>query len=368
MNSFDVAAQASATLNTTEVVSKNYADIGDTLTYTLSISNSGTADAINLIVTDLVPQGANFIANTVKINGNTQLGVDPALGINVGTIPISGSSTIVFNATVVTLPWSGNLTNYAQLDYQYVDPTTTPNTVTATLDSSSVVTTINTVLPGLTKTVDQTVLTGPGQILNYTLRINNGGNTTATNLVILDTIPDGTTFVPDSISIMGTPVAGTVAPPGGFTFGNLPANSYTTLSFQVTVNSIPANNKIINQGLITYNYTVDPLIPTTKNGGLLSNFVETTGVSADLSGIRKRVNKTYATTKDILIYTITVPNSGNTTAFNVVIVDTIPSGTTYVANSLTINGIPSANLPSSINVGTISAGAIATIQFSVQVN
>lgn len=368
MDTLNGGAQASATLNTTEVVSKNYADIGDTLTYTLNISNTGTADAINLIVTDLVPQGANFIPNTVKIDGNTQTGVDPALGINVGTIPISGSSTIVFNATVITLPWTGNLVNYAQVDYQYVDPTTTPSTITATLDSSSVVTTINTVLPGLTKTVDQTILTGPGQILNYTLTITNGGNTTATNLVIIDTIPSGTTFVPNSISIVGTSFPGTVEPPGGFTFGALRGNAYTTLSFKVTVNSIPANNKIINQGMIKYNYTVDPLTPVTKNGGALSNFVETTGVSADLSGIRKGVNKTYATTKDILTYTITVPNSGNTTAFNVVIVDTIPSGTTYVANTLTINGISSGNLPSSINVGTISAGASAIIQFSVQVN
>ncbi len=355
---------ATATLNPTKTVNKAFADIGDTLVYTLNVSNTGNADAINLIVTDLVPQGANFITNSVSINGVTQTGVDPALGINVGTISFGTSSTIVLNALVITLPWSGNLINSAQLDFQYIDTTT----INSSIDSNSVVTTINTVIPGLIKSVDNTNLTGPGQILNYTLRISNGGSTTANNLKIFDTIPTGASFVSNSISIMGTPVPGTIEPPTGFSFGALPANSFTTLSFQVIVNTTPTVTQLSNQGNITYNYLVDPIIPLTKNGDALSNIVVSNSSSADLSGISKSVNKAFATTNDILTYTITLPNSGQLTAVNVVVVDTIPSGTTYVPNSLTINGVTSPNLPTNINVGTIAAGSLATIQFKVIVN
>lgn len=369
MDGFDVTLQGTAVLNTNATVDKAYGDLGDTLIYTVKISNVGTADAINLIITDLVPQGANFISNSVKVNGVTQPSIDPALGITVGTIAVGTTSTVVFNTTVITLPWSGSLINHAQLDYQYVDLTTTPSTVTASIDSNSVVTTINTVLSGVTMTVDKTQLIRVGQILTYTVQINNGGNTTASNLVFKDTIPTGTSFVSNSISVMGTPYPGyTVEPPGGFSFTGIPANSYITLSFQVTVVSIPAKSTISNQGLINYNYTVDPFIPRISNGGALSNIIITSGLYADLSGITKTVNEFFATSNGILIYTITVPNSGNTTAFNVTIVDTIPTGTTYVPNSLTINGFSSPNLPSNINVGTISGGAIATIQFKVQVN
>lgn len=370
MNNIDTSIQLAASLNTSKYTDKNYGTIGDTINYTIVLVNSGTTEAYNVIVTDLIPQGANFVSGTIKVNNIAQAG-DPALGINLATIPVAGVTTITMQATVVTVPWTGNLVNYAQTDYQYTDLTTTPNVVNISVDSNSVITTINSPVINVSKSTPDTLITGAGQVLTYIIKISNGGSVTANNLTFIDTVPVGTSFVGGSVNILGTPYpALTVEPPTGLSIGDLPAGYYLTLSFEVTVTSVPANNSISNFGDASYTYLLDPVTPITASGISGSNTVTlfTSNLRADLSGITKWTNKRYATLGDQITYVITVPNSGNTTAINVTLVDTIPNGTTYVTNSLLVNGAPSANLPSSINVGTIGIGALATVQFNVRVN
>lgn len=361
---------ANPNLSSTKSVNLNFAAVGETLNYSVNIGNSGDTDAFNVILTDLIPQGANFLNDTVKVNGTPVLGANPALGINVGTIPISNLSVVTFQALVVTIPYTNSLVNYGQVDYQYIDPLTTPSTVTATLDSNSVTTTINSPLLQFRKSSVTTTITGPGQVITYDLVLTNAGNANANNVVFLDTTPTGTSFVPDSIYILTTNQPGaTIAPPSGFSIGNLPANNYTTLSFKVTVVSVPANYTISNICDITYNFTVDPITPRTVNGRQSSNTVNISQSTtrADLSGIFKTVNKAYATLGDILSYTITIPNSGTTTAYNVFIVDTAPNGTAYVPNTLRVNNNLSTSPLTNIYVGTIAAGTTATVQFDVSV-
>ena len=50
----------------------------------------------------------------------------------------------------------------------------------------------------------------------------------------------------------------------------------------------------------------------------------------------KSVNRTVAGVGDILTYTITIPNTGTGSAENVVLRDSIPNGTTFVAGSVTV--------------------------------
>lgn len=368
MSSFDVNIQANPNLSSTKDVDLKFATIGDTLNYSVVIRNSGDTEAFNIIITDLIPQGANFIDDTVIVNGTPKSGVNPANGIAVDTIPIGNSATITFKATVVTLPYTFNLPNYAQVDYQYVDPLTTPSLVTALVDSSTVITTINTPLMQPSKTCDITTLSGAvGQTLTYSITLINRGNTTASNIVFIDTTPVGTAFVPDSVSVFGTQQPGADLNPPGFNFGLLPPNFFTTLSFKVVVTSIPANYQISNFVDVTFNYVVDPVTPRSTSGRSSSNTVVSTQnlTRADLSGITKRVNKAYATTGDILIYTITIPNSGTTTAINVVVIDTVPNGTAFIPNTVAVNGGTTSYLPSSIPVGTIAVGQTATISFNV---
>ena len=83
----------------------------------------------------------------------------------------------------------------------------------------------------------------------------------------------------------------------------------------------------------------------------------------------------------VLRYTAVLINSGNGPALGVVFKDGIPQNTTYVANSITLNGLPvsdpygdpdggfdQANNRIVVNIGTINPGNQAVIAFSVRVD
>src|SRR6185503_10471084 len=78
---------------------------------------------------------------------------------------------------------------------------------------------------------------------------------------------------------------------------------------------------------------------------------------------------------DVLRYTITVKNSAAIPATGVVLTDSVPANTTYVANTTVLNGSPFGQpdggvspLASGITVGTIAPGATAVIELDLRVN
>ncbi|MGL4875834.1 MAG: DUF11 domain-containing protein [Clostridium sp.] len=80
---------------------KYFYTIGDTITYTISISNQGSVDLINSVLYDTLPTNLSFIANSVKINGISDSS-SPIIGIPLNTIPINSTSTITFNAKIIS--------------------------------------------------------------------------------------------------------------------------------------------------------------------------------------------------------------------------------------------------------------------------
>ncbi len=67
-------------LNVMKSVNTLQAGVGDTLTYTILIQNTGTVPATNIVFQDPIPSGTVFVANSVTINGVVQQGADPMLG------------------------------------------------------------------------------------------------------------------------------------------------------------------------------------------------------------------------------------------------------------------------------------------------
>ncbi|TKI88641.1 DUF11 domain-containing protein, partial [Bacillus cereus] len=104
----------------------------------------------------------------------------------------------------------------------------------------------------------------------------------------------------------------------------------------------PQGNNVVNNANVTGDFLVNPTEPPITVT-VPSNTVMTVVNSSGLN-VRKSVSATEAGVGDTLTYTVRIQNSGTVAATNVSFLDPIPVGTTFVANSVTINGTPQPGL------------------------
>lgn len=349
----------------TKSVSQNYGTVGDTLTYTISVPNTGTIDANNVVLTDTLPPGIVYVPNSVTVNGAPAAGT-PSTGIQVGTVPAGTTAIITFQANVASIPPGGFVPNTANGNFNYVVDSTT---LTGAINTNTVVTTIADATIATSKSVDKTQVV-VGETLTYTVTLNLQGNTTANNVIFLDTLANGLTYVPDSMTVNGVPQPGanpTVLP--GVNLTSLPTPGVYTIKFNAVVTTLPDPNPIDNSAKVNYTFTTNPAAPNTNIRTDITNTVSTTVSIADLTGITKSADRQYADCGDIITYTVVIPNTGNVPATQVVMQDTIPANTVFVDNSVVVNGtpVPGANPENGIALGTIGVGQSATVTFAVQV-
>ncbi len=121
-----------------------------------------------------------------------------------------------------------------------------------------------------------------------------------------------------------------------FRYLPIPTNGSLTVSYQVTVTSLPTQNPTINSSSTQYSFILNPGDPPTIETSL-SNTVSTQINVANVV-IVKQVDLTIADVGQPITYTIALANPGNTPANNVVVTDILPPGTTLVPNSIFIGG------------------------------
>ncbi|PGT61686.1 hypothetical protein COD86_02090 [Bacillus cereus] len=350
---------------TTKSADRQIADLGDTITFTVTFQNRGTVPATNVIVKDTLPSGVSFVPGSVVVNGASHLGENPEIGIPVGTVNPGQSITVTFQGVVNSIPSGGVIRNQANITFTY-EPNPNEPPVTTTITTPETETAVNTATLNPQKTADRSSV-ALNDIITYTLSFQNTGTVPATNITVIDSIPAGTVFVPDSVTINGIPQAGT-NPSSGISLGTLAPSERVTITFQVRVVNIPASGEIRNQGSVTFNYQPDPnLPPVTKTETTPET---TTPIQTVVISPTKTANLTFAEIGDIVTYTVTFTNQGTIPATGVTITDSLPPGTTFVTNSVTVNTIPQPGVSpiTGISVGTVNPGETVTVTFQIQIN
>ena len=145
---------------------------GDTVTYTVTVTNTGTVAANNTLVTDAVPNGITGWTWTCAASGGA-------------TCP-TGSGTGNLNQTIATLPPGGVVVYTMTATVSNTPPTNINNTATATPPNGACAP-ANTPAPcsasaslppvpqiGVSKTADTTTVT-PGGTIHYTVVVSNTG-------------------------------------------------------------------------------------------------------------------------------------------------------------------------------------------------
>ncbi|RDY28493.1 DUF11 domain-containing protein [Romboutsia weinsteinii] len=352
-------------LTLTKSVDKAYATVGDNIHYSIRIKNTGSVAATNLNFKDIISASASFNTNSVVVDGLPQLDFNPIDGFTLSDLLPNEYHTVTFSIKVDSLPASGKIENSADTTFTYqLTPTDTP--VDATATSNKVTTLILLGKLTVTKTVDKAYET-VGNNLTYTIKIANEGNTNSTNVFVQDLIQIDARFVNGSVIVNGVSKP-TYDPNIGFNLDDIPANDTATVSFVVTVQSIPpVDYTIYNHSLINYEFYVDPSnLPVQKQS--ISNTVATI-INVGSLVATKSVSKSYATIGDVLTYTINVFNSGNVLAKNVNFRDVIPNGLIFVQNSVSINGISYQGYDpyESFTLGNIVSGDTVVVKFDVNV-
>ncbi len=216
--------------------------INGLLTYTVAVTNNGPDTANNVTLTDTLPTSSTYISaqsdqgSVISVAGST-------ITVNVGTLNVGATNTL----TLVIVPTvSGTVTNTATaaITSGGIDPDTTNNT--ATLNTPST--------PGVDLALAQVALPAPanaGAEVAFVLTITNNSTTSASNVVLTDTLPSNFTYV------SATSTQGTVSQSGGVVtaqLGTLPPSPITGArgTAQVTIVGIPTTTgKLTNAAIVT---------------------------------------------------------------------------------------------------------------------
>lgn len=166
--------------------------------------------------------------------------------------------------------------------------------------------------------------------------MKNSGNVDAINIIFTDSIPVGTTFVLDSVTINGV-LQPDANPENGIPIGTIPPNSSKTILFQVQTNNPPTETEIVNQSSVTYQYVSIPTAPPV-NRSANSNIVTTSLQNANIISV-KSADITFVSIGQFITYTNTLQNIGTVPANNTVFIDNIPEGTIFIEDSLSINNV-----------------------------
>lgn len=366
-----------AEINLIKSVSDQYAEVGDTITYTIVVENTGTIDAHDVEVIDILPSGLQFVPGTLVITpqqlGDTVTGIDPSY-VKISILRANPNvATIQFDAEVISRPASGIINNKATGNFKYsLNPQEQPNLSKTNIPSNEVSTTIQQVEVEILKTANKTFVE-VGENLTYTVQITNK-STVPVDIKFTDTLPSVTEYVTGSFSLISgsATVTNNTVPNStliDIDITGMQPQSSMIFDYKVKVLSLPlppSSQEITNAAEAVPFYSLFPGGPI-KEGDPVADEVTTPVKLIKLDAI-KVVDEAIATVGDILHYTVTIVNNGNTTAENVIFSDNVPDGTEFVEGSLTVNGVTINSSPEDgIDIGSIVPGGIVTIKFNVKV-
>lgn len=159
------------------------ADPGDVLQYTITINESAGIFTPNVQLTDVVDANLNTINITTLPAGATDNTVGNNIDISGITVPASGSVTVVFEATIAGTTAPG--TN--------IDNTATISHAASAVSADAIAPRVVVSAPALnTSTKLELDVDGApalaGDLIRYTITINETGGNPATNVTVTDTV------------------------------------------------------------------------------------------------------------------------------------------------------------------------------------
>ncbi len=336
-NTVQTTVTAAPSLSLSKTVDHATAAPGDVLTYTLAYANTGNADAAGVVLSDVLPAHTTFLS--ASHGGAFSAG---SVTWQLGTVAAGASGSVSFTVRLDAVFPAGNTTvvNTATVSSPSTSPVTS-NPVTTIVNAAPIL--------GLSKSVNRSTA-APGELLTYALAYQNSGNAAATAVVLTDTLPARTTFV--SASGGGTYANGVVT----WNLGTVAAGASGVVTLVVQLDAVfPDGTTTVANTAVLQSGSTPP-----ASGG-----TSTVVTAAPVLTLSKAVDLSTASPGQLLTYTLSYQNSGNSDAAQVVVTDAVPARTTFVSAS---NGGTLANGVVTWSVGTVPAGATGSVTLTVRLD
>lgn len=322
----------------TKVVNNSNPNEGEIVIFTIEVQNNGPIEVTGLKLTDITPIGLTLIS------GVPNEGVWNSPVWNIGTLANGASATMLLTARVNTGTAGTVITNHVRNTQDQLDTNLTPDD----LEESVIIASANLIT---VKSVDDTT-PSEGQTITYTIKVDNYGPNEATNISLIDILPNGVTYASDDAG--GDYNSGS----GIWNVGTLANGSNSELNIQATVDDGTAGSTILNTTTAASGDQTDLL----TNGDVLEAaiFVDN---ETDIA-LTKTVNNNTPNEGETIRYTITISNNGSITATNVAVTDILPVGLTYVA------GIPATGIWNSPiwTINSLAAGETEVLIIDAKVD
>lgn len=354
------------TVNSSVSINTNRPIYG-TIRFMITYSNTGSADASNVIVADVLsasPQ-LNYVQASPAPTFAPAQGSNGTVTWNLGTIAAGQSGTIQLWAIPSA---TGTYLNTATIDSDQTSPVTSNQTSTkvGVLTLTKSTSTPNRVNNG-------------GTTATYTITLVNQLSAAATTVSITDTLPEGFTYASTSSY---TGCGGTTTNPA--VGSTTPAWTCSSLAGSGTITITFVANIAATVGAGTYQ---NPVTAASGNTSVMPfDEINTTAedvtvtLPADIAVHKAITRSPYTCAQGTCIdFRITATNVGTSAATNISLKDTDSDGTTWPPLSLTYvsgSAIPStgtftagtgiwSNIPSS---GSLAAGASATLDLTFSIS
>ncbi len=359
-----IVADGMTDLSINKSVDKSSARVGDTLTYTVEVSNDAGAQ-VNIRdakLTDSIPDGLTFRGN-VTIDGYSVIyaydNESHVLTVSLDSIAPGQTKTVRFDVLVNSSAYGMTIENTV---------VASGNNAPDVEDTDDGVTIEDGTPDGHAgaKSANKTTA-HVGDTITYTITLQNGAMATAdwTGATVTDVLPDGVTFAGnvqkdgqatteysyDSASRTLTLTPYAISP-----------DTQVVYTFDVTVDEGMQGELIINTAILTDGDEQTPL----PDAGVEIDEGEANPI------VSKTANVSEAEVGDTFTYEITVKNGDKATApwQNVVAYDTLPAGVQLVGNVYLDGKVALHKLSGnalSVMVGDLAAGESVTVSFDVQV-
>ena len=280
-NSLVVGNKTSAVdVDVPEIIPNKTADIenpnfGDNVTYTVTVTNDGNADAKAVVVRDVLGKDLKFVSATGTYT------FDEATNTITWTVDVYAGKTETFTVVATVINY-GNVTNSLVVGNKTFNKNVTVPEITPD------------------KTVDNE---NPnfGDDLTYTVTVKNEGNGNANDVIIVDALGKGLEYVSST--------------------GNYD-NKTNTITWKVDLASGETKTFTVVAKIIGYTDVTNEVTVGNKTAAVTVNIPEIIPT--------KDVNNTTPNFGDKVEYTITVNNNANKDAKQVVIVDTLGKGLKFI--------------------------------------